>query len=70
MPLLNPSTVHEPLAPVTVQVKPPGLEVTVYEVGVMVGGAVTTTVALPFPAVAVGLPGVSAAEVVKLRLAP
>ncbi len=53
---------HDPDAPVTVQVAPPGEAVTVYEVGVPpVVGAETVTVAEPSPATAVGAPGVPGA---------
>jgi hypothetical protein len=54
--------VHEPDAPVTVQVAPPGEAVTVYEVGVPPDpGAATVTDACPLPATALGAPGVPGA---------
>ena len=50
--------VHDPLAPVTVHVFPPGDAVTVYEVGVGPElGGVTVTVALSGPATTVATPG-------------
>ena len=58
MPLVNPVTVQDPLAPVTVQVAPPGDAVTVYEVGVPPDGAATVTVTSVFPATVVGAAGV------------
>jgi hypothetical protein len=59
VPFVNPVTVQDPLAPVTVQVAPPGDAVTVYEVGVPPEvGALTVTVACALPATAVGVPGV------------
>jgi hypothetical protein len=58
VPFVNPDTVQEPLAPVTVQVAFPGDAVTVYEVGVPpVVGALTVTVAWALPATAVAVPG-------------
>jgi uncharacterized membrane protein len=58
VPLVRPVMVHDPDAPVTVQVAPPGVAVTRYEVGVRppVGG-VTVIVALSSPATTVGTPG-------------
>ena len=58
VPAVSPLMVHEPDAPVTVQVAPPGVAVTTYDVGVrpLVGGA-TVTVALSLPATTVGVPG-------------
>jgi hypothetical protein len=62
VPLLRPVTVHDPLAPVTVHVAPPGEAVTVYESGVPPKvGATTVTVACPSPATTVGCPGVPGA---------
>jgi hypothetical protein len=50
--------VHDPLAPVTVHVFPPGVAVTVYDVGAGPElGGVTVTVALSGPATTVGIPG-------------
>jgi len=50
--------VQDPLAPVTVQVAPPGDAVTVYELGVPPElGATTAIVAVVPETVAVGLPG-------------
>ena len=49
---------HDPLAPVTVHVFPPGVAVTVYDVGAGPElGGVTVTVALSGPATTVGIPG-------------
>jgi hypothetical protein len=58
VPPAKPEMVHDPDAPVTVQVAPPGVAVTRYEVGVRppVGG-VTVIVALSSPATTVGTPG-------------
>ena len=54
--------VHEPLDPVTVQVKPPGDAVTVYEVGVPPPvPAATVTVAVVPLTVTVGFSGVPGA---------
>jgi hypothetical protein len=62
LPAVSPVIVHEPDAPVTVQVPAVALllsrAVTVYDVGVPPDdGATTVTVALPAPATAVGVPG-------------
>jgi hypothetical protein len=45
VPLERPATAHDPDAPVTVQVAPPGEAVTLYEVGVPPDPAETVTVA-------------------------
>ncbi len=45
VPLVRPATAHDPDAPVTVQVPPPGEAVTLYEVGVPPDPAETVTVA-------------------------
>jgi hypothetical protein len=58
VPFVRPVTAHEPEAPVTVQVAPPGDAVTWYEVGVPPEPADTVTAARPSPATAVGAPGV------------
>ncbi|CAB4879651.1 unannotated protein [freshwater metagenome] len=66
MPFVRPENVHEPAAPVIVHVAPPGLAVTVYEVGVAPAAAATVTVAERLPATAVGgggVPGISRAWV-------
>jgi hypothetical protein len=58
VPAVKPVMVHEPDAPVTVHVAPPGDAVTTYEVGVRpLDGAVTVMVALSSPATTVGIPG-------------
>ena len=59
VPAVSPVTVHDPDAPVTVHVLPPGDAVTTYEVGVSPpAGAVTVMVACSSPATTVGVPGV------------
>ena len=59
VPAVRPVMVHDPDAPVTVQVAPPGVAVTRYEVGVRpLVGAVTVIVALSSPATTVGATGV------------
>ena len=58
VPAVKPVMVHEPDAPVTVHVAPPGDAVTTYDVGVRpLDGAVTVMVALSSPATTVGVPG-------------
>lgn len=58
VPAVKPVMVHEPDAPVTVHVAPPGDAVTTYEVGVRpLVGAVTVISALSSPATTVGIPG-------------
>jgi hypothetical protein len=58
VPAIRPVIVHEPEAPVTVHVAPPGVAVTTYDVGVRpLVGAVTVIVALSSPATTVGIPG-------------
>ena len=60
--LVRPVIVQEPPGPVTVQVAPPGEEVTVYDAGAPPEeGALTVTVAWPLPGVADGVPGVPGA---------
>ena len=54
--------VQVPLAPVTVQVRPPGSAVTVYEAGVLPLPGATVMVASALPAVTVGWAGASGAE--------
>jgi hypothetical protein len=56
---VRPVTVHEPAAPVTVQVFNSGDDVTVYDVGVAPDPAATVTVASPSAAVTVGFAGAS-----------
>ena len=59
VPFVNPVTVQDPLAPVTVQVALPGDAVTVYEVGAAPDvGALTVTLTCALPATAVGVLGV------------
>lgn len=70
VPLVNPVTVQEPKAPVPVQVAPPGLAVTVYEVpGSPPLPAVTVTVAWPSPATAVGAFGTAGGWVAAVGVA-
>jgi hypothetical protein len=58
VPAVKPLIVHEPEAPVTVHVRPPGDAVTVYDVGASPDvGAVTVMVALSSPATTVAVPG-------------
>jgi hypothetical protein len=58
VPAVKPVMVHEPDAPVTVHVAPPGDAVTTYDVGVRpLDGAVTVMVALSSPATTAGVPG-------------
>ena len=58
VPAVKPEMVHDPDAPVTVHVAPPGAAVTTYDVGVRPPvGAITVIVALSSPATAVGVPG-------------
>jgi len=61
--LVRPVTVHEVAGLVTVQVRPPGVEVTVYEAGAPPVPAATVTVAEPSPATAVGAGGVPGAAI-------
>jgi hypothetical protein len=61
VPLVRPVTVHEVAGLVTVQVKLPGVDVTVYEAGAPPVPAATDTVADPSPATAVGAGGVPGA---------
>jgi hypothetical protein len=58
VPLVRPVTVHEVAGLVTVQVKLPGVDVTVYEAGAPPTPAATVTVDEPSPATAVGAGGV------------
>lgn len=59
VPAVRPVIVHDPDAPVTVHVAPPGDAVTSYDVGVLpLVGAVTVIVALSSPVTTVGIPGV------------
>ena len=58
VPAVKPVIVHDPDAPVTVHVAPPGAAVTTYDVGVRPPvGVVTVIVALSSPATTVGVPG-------------
>jgi hypothetical protein len=58
VPAVKPLMVHEPDAPVTVHVRPPGDAVTVYDVGASPDvGALTVMVALSSPATTVAVPG-------------
>jgi hypothetical protein len=59
VPAVKPVIVHDPDAPETVHLAPPGVAVTSYEVGVKPPvGAVTVIVALSSPATTLGVPGV------------
>ena len=66
VPLVRPVTVHEVAGLVTVQVRPPGADVTVYEAGAPPVPGATVTVAEPSPATAVGVSGVPGAVIVGL----
>ena len=57
VPFVRPGTVHEPDAPVTVHVAPPGLAVIVNEAVAAPDPATTVTVAEASPATAVGAKG-------------
>ena len=61
VPFVRPLTVHEVAGLVTVQLRLPGVEVTVYEAGVPPVPAATVTVADPSPPTAVGAGGVPGA---------
>ena len=68
---MRPLIVHEPDAPETVQVFPPGDAVTVYADGVPPLPALTVIVAEPSPATAVGaggVPGAASSAIVETRL--
>jgi len=58
VPLIKPATVQLPEAPVTVQVKEPGVDMTRYDAGVPPVPAATVTTAEETPASAVGVRGV------------
>jgi hypothetical protein len=70
VPFVRPVTVHEPDAPVTVHVAPPGLAVIVNEAVAAPDPATTETVAEALPATAVGAAGTAAKRppVVKMLL--
>lgn len=58
VPLVRDETTHDVAGDVTVQVAPPGVAVTKYDVGALPDdGATMVTVAWPLPATAVGVPG-------------
>ena len=63
VPFVRPVTVHEVAGLVTVQVRLPGVEVTVYEAGAPPVPAATVTVAEPSPPTAVGVGGVPGAAI-------